>query len=267
MLQFNLSNGKSYVYETAWNMDQTIMNQPSTVNISGVYGIEVLSEEAGIRTLKGVYRNFKMYMKMMGMEIDVDTDKPNTPVAGDENNPSTMVARVFSGIAGKTFTMKVDQEGKVIEVSGIEEMVKSMVDSMDFDANTKQQMQASLEDQFNEQSIKDAFAQAFYIFPNKKVKDGDSWTKTFTMGGKTPSKQTTTYTVTDIEGDIVTLDTKTDISSVGEMEISGSQTGKVLVDSRTGLMVNGNFDQNMKVKVQGMDMDIKAKGTVKGRPE
>ena len=100
MLQFNLSNGKSYVYETAWNMDQTIMNQPSTVNISGVYGIEVLSEEAGIRTLKGVYRNFKMYMKMMGMEIDVDTDKPNTPVAGDENNPSTMVARVFSGVAG-----------------------------------------------------------------------------------------------------------------------------------------------------------------------
>ena len=42
---------------------------------------------------------------------------------------------------------------------------------------------------------------------------------------------------------MVTLDAKTNIGSAGgEMEVKGEQTGTLLVDSKTGLVVNAEFD-------------------------
>ena len=83
--------------------------------------------------------------------------------------------------------MKVDEEGKVLEVTGFDEIINGMVDSMGVDEDMKMQMRASLKDQFNEQELKDQFAQVFMIFPNKEVKVGDSWEKNYRYGRKMPA--------------------------------------------------------------------------------
>ncbi len=130
-------------------------------------------------------------MKIMGMEINIDTDKPSEPLRG--RNKSKSIGndeRMFAGIKGKEFTMKVDEEGKVLEVSGFEQIVNGMVDSLEVAEDIRMQMRASLKDQFNEQNIKDQFAQVFTIFPNKEVKVGDSWEKSWQMGGRMPAKYT-----------------------------------------------------------------------------
>ena len=123
-----------------------------------------------------------------------------------------------------------------------------------------------MKDQFNEQSIKDNFSQLFTIFPNKEVKVGESWEKSYSTGGKMPAKFSTTYTVKEIEGDHVTLSTVTKISpNSSEAEAEGEQTGNILVDSKTGLMINATFDQNMKVKAKGNTLEITGKGRIKGK--
>jgi hypothetical protein len=229
----------------------------------------VTGEEAGNKILTGTYESFKMNIKMAGMEIDVDTDKPNPPLTEDEMkaNPLGMISRMFAGIKGKSFTMSVDPEGKVLSVSGFESIVRSMVDSMQIPEEAKMQVEVSLKDQFNDDMIRDQFAQAFTIFPNKAVKVGDTWQKTFAVKGKTPSNYVTDYTVKQIDGGTVTLDARTTIASADStvMKLNGLQTGKLLVDSKTGLVVDASFDQDIKINMNQTDVEMKGKGTIKGK--
>ncbi|HKZ67512.1 MAG TPA: DUF6263 family protein [Chitinophagaceae bacterium] len=268
VLKFNLEKGKSYDYEILWDTDQKMMGQDNKITIAGGYTINVIDENDNIKTLTAAYRNFKMYMNIMGMEISVDTDKPSGPMdeAAIKANPLGMMDRVFAGIKGKEFTMKVDEEGKVLQVSGFEQIINGMIDSIGINDDVKMQMRASLQDQFNEQAIKDQFAQVFTIFPNKEIKSGDSWEKSFQMGGRMPAKYTTKYTVKEIEGDHVSLSAQTRIGSgSSEMEIKGTQDGSLLVDSKTGLVINAEFDQDMDIKARGMEIKIIGKGKIKGK--
>jgi hypothetical protein len=267
-LKFNLEKGKGYDYDMVWDMNQKMMGQESKISIGGLYSIKVMNDSDHIKTLTGTYRNFKMNMKMMGMEIDVDTDKPSPPMSEEEmkTNPMGMMNRIFSGIVGKSFLMKVDEEGKVIEVGGFREMMQSMADSMGFSEEIREKMMASMKDQFNEQTVKDNFAQIFTVFPNKEIKQGDNWEKSFTTSGRMPAKFLTTYTVKEIEGDHVALTAKIRIESTGSnLDLKGDQTGDIIIDSKSGLMVNGDFTQQMQVKMNGMEMTINGKGRIKGK--
>lgn len=267
LLKFNLEKGKTYNYEIVWDLDQQVMGQDTKISLLGNYAMNVTEDKGNIKTVTGIYKNFKLYMKMMGMEINIDTDKPAEPMSETDlkANPMGIMNRVFAGIKGKEFTMKVDEEGKVLEVKGFEQIIHAMVDSIGMNEDMRNQMNISLKDQFNEQTIKDQFAQVFTIFPNKEVKVGDSWEKSFQMGGKMPAKYMTKYTVKEIEGDHVTLMANTTIGSDGgEMEIKGTQNGTLLVDGKTGLVLNAEFDQDMQTKVQDMEIKIKGKGEIKG---
>ena len=268
VLKFNLEKGKAYDYDLIWDMDQQMMGQDSKINISGGYTIDVTDDKNNVKTLKAVYKDFKMYMKMMGMELDIDTDKPVEPLSGEDikANPLGMMSRIFTGIKGKEFIMKVDEEGKVLEVSGFEQIVNGMVDSLEAGEDIKMQIRASLKDQFNAQNIKDQFAQVFTIFPNKEVKVGDTWEKSWQLGGRMPAKYVTKYTVKEIEGDHVSLAAQTSIGSDNDdMKIKGTQTGNLLVDSKTGLVINAEFAQDMQTTTRGMDIKTIGKGKIKGK--
>jgi hypothetical protein len=265
VLKFNLEKAKTYDYEIVWDMDQKISYQDTKISLGGIYSVEVIEEKDGIKKLTGMYKSFRLYMKMAGMEMDIDSEKPVEPIDQAElkQNPMGMMSRIFSAIKGKSFSMQVDEEGKVLSVTGFDQIINGMVDSTGADENAKLQIRASLRDQFNEQAVKDQFAQIFTIFPNKKVKVGDNWEKHLQTGGKVPAKFLTVYTVKQIEGDHVTLNAKSNISSVGgEMLVTGDQTGTLLVDSKTGLVLNAEFDQLMDTKVQGFDVKITGKGKI-----
>lgn len=273
ILKFDPEKGEGYDYEIAWEMEQQMMGQNHKINITSGYALDVINDKDNIKTVRGVYRNFKMYMNIMGMEINVDTDKPSEPMNEAElkANPLGMMDKVFAGIKGKEFIMKVNEEGKVLEVSGFEKIVNSMIDSMGVEGDAKMQMQASLQDQFNEQAIKDQFSQVLSIFPNKEIKVGDSWEKSLQMGGRMPAKYITKYTVKEIEGDHVSLSAQTNIGSTNSesdsyrMEVKGIQNGSLLVDSKTGLVINAEFDQDIETKTQGMEIVIKGKGKIRGK--
>jgi hypothetical protein len=267
LLKFNLEKGKGYDYDMVWDMNQKMMGKETKISIGAVYSIKVDEDKDHVKSMTSIYRSFRMNMDVMGMKIDVDTDKPALAEGEDAPGgmPIAMMNKVFSGIVGKSFNMKVDEEGKVLEVTGFREMLQGLADSLGLDEQKRQTMMSSLNDQFNEQTVKDQFGQIFTIFPNKEIKVGDSWDKSFVTGGKMAAKYNTTYTVKEIEGDHVTLSTKTRIETTGDMDLKGDQTGTVIIDSKTGLMINGDFDQDIKIKVQGMSIDMTGKGKIKGK--
>jgi hypothetical protein len=116
--------------------------------------------------------------------------------------------------------------------------------------------------------IKSQFSQVFTIFPDKEIRVGDNWENNLSGGGQLPGKNTTTYTVKEIDGNMVTLTTVTKTEGSDEqanMEMEGSQTGNMLVDSRTGLVINAEYDQDFTMKSQGMAIQVKGKSKITGK--
>jgi hypothetical protein len=266
-LKFNLEKGKQYGYEIAWNMDQKIMDRDDKINLRGNFSFEVIADDGKIKTLKGVYRSFRLYMKIMELEMDIDTDKP-VAAAGENENIEGMMHRLFSKIKGNAFKMKVDEEGNILSISGFDEIINSMIDSAGLNKEMELQMRASLKDQFNEQEMKNQFAHIFMIFPGKAVNTGDSWQRNYKIAGKIAADFSTTYTVKQKEGDHVTLDAKSVIGPAGgDMKVKGTQSGTLLVDGKTGLVLRAEFIQEMEAKVNDLQLTINSTGKVTGKEE
>lgn len=264
VLKFNLEKNKQYDYDITWDTDQKMMDRDNRVNVRAGYSFEVTEEKDNVKTLRGTYNSFRLYMKIMDIEMDIDTEKPvGNPGEDDQVN---MMKNIFNRIKGKAFTIKADEEGNVLSVDGFDQIINGIVDSAGVNEDMKLQMRASLQDQFNEQELKDQFSQVFMIFPNKTVKPGDSWKKNYRRGGKLPADFSTTYTVKTMDEGRVTLDAKTIISSTGkEMEVKGEQSGTLLVDSKTGLVINAEFIQDMDAKTPDFGIKVNARGKIEGK--
>ncbi|RYF97286.1 MAG: hypothetical protein EOO02_20975 [Chitinophagaceae bacterium] len=268
LLSLNLEKGKMYEYEVVTDQQQEMMEQKSEIRATAAYQMQVLDVKAGVQTVKVTYKKFKMHMKIMEFVLDIDTDNPGKPLSSDEiqSNPLGMMGNIFEGIKDKSFTLQLDKEGSILSVTGFDKILKDMISPLQVDENSRLQISASLQDQFNEENIKDQFRPFFNIFPNNEVKPGDSWEKSWKTGGRMPSSFVTTYTVKDIDGDHVNLITNTKImSDRKEMEIKGTQKGPLLIDSKSGLVISGSFDQETDAVYQNMEIRIKSKAGIKGK--
>ena len=263
MLKFNFENGRGYDYEMKMDMDQEIEGKENNVSVTTYYAMDVVDAQSGIKTITTTFKSFKMVMQMMGMTIDIDSDKPAPRDTSSSNNPLTMISSLFRGIKGQKFQMKVSEEGKVVEVTGVKQLAQNIIDSMVLNEEYKEMMTKSFSEQFNDESIREQFEQAFFIFPNKEVKVGDSWEKSYNTAGPAGGSFVTVYTVDEIEGEMVTLDLKSKISrGEGDQSMKGVQSGTMVVDSRTGLIMQADLDQEIE-GTAGLKM--KAKSRIRGK--
>jgi hypothetical protein len=146
----------------------------------------------------------------------------------------------------------------------MKEMAEKMMASMNLGDQFKATIQQSFDQQFNDASMKEQFERAFFIFPGKEVKVGDSWVKEHsTPGGVGAFK--TNYTVKEIEGDIVTLDVKSEFSDAGDGKMKGTQEGEMTVDANSGLILESDLDMNIEAEESGQKMEMKGKIKIRGR--
>jgi len=273
LLKFNLEKGKSYDYEMVMDMDQEVMNQKNKIGMTAAYMIDVVDDNGAVKTLDIAYKDFKMNMNVMGQEINIDAskkpDSANTNTS--ENNPMEMMTNAFSGIIGKKFTMKVNETGKIEEVTGFEEMIKSMLAGIATNEEMKNAMEASLKNQFSGEKIKEMFAPMFSAYPNKEVKVGDKWSNSYDLSSQAV-RCNSDYMVKSFQGDNVVLDVSSKIEPHGEignpalsgMKMNGTQTGTMTINTKNGLIVDAELNQNLETS-GSIKMKMIAKTKMRGK--
>lgn len=245
MLRFNYANGRGYDYELIMNMDSKTREGTKQTDMTAYYSMEVAGEENNIKTIKTRYERFKMSFEVNGMNLTIDTDKPITVSGGDTSakNIFRNINKFFGAIRDQQFAMKVNQEGKIVEVTGLTQMANSMADSMGLQGPAREQMIQMFGQRFNEDAVKEQLERFLFIFPNKEVKVGDSWNRMNKVKGLLAADYTTVYKVTEIEGDMVTVEESTRISSSDQLvKMDGKISGELVIDSRTGLVVKASQD-------------------------
>ena len=272
MLKFNLEKGKSYDFEMVMDMDQEVMNQKNKIGITAAYVINVADDNGTLKTLDIAYKDFKMNMNVMGQEIIIDASKkPDSAAGTSADNSMQMMTSAFSGIIGKKFTMKVTEAGIIEEVTGFEEMLRSMLENMAVNEEMKNAMSASLKNQFNGDKIKETFAPMFSVYPNKEVKVGDKWSNTYDLSSQAVQCKSE-YVVKSFQGDNIVIDVtsqiephgKTDNPALSEMKMSGTQSGLMTLNSKSGLVVDAELTQNLET-AGTLNMKIIGKIKMRGK--
>lgn len=240
-LRFNLQKGKSYDYHMNMDMEQNMGEQKMSTGMDMNYEMKVIDDDGKSKTISTSYRRVAMNMSMGGQKMEFSSDKP--PTAADPTNPMGMMGNMFAAMKGKSFIIKVNPQGEITKVEGFDKIGEAMANEMKMDEAKKKQVIEGFKNQFNENAVKESFGQSFDIFPDKKVKVGDSWEKKTVMSVKdTKMTTSTTYTVKGIKGNTMELDTKSKMSFNG---MPADMKGTLFVDINTGLVKNGTIKQNM----------------------
>jgi hypothetical protein len=254
LLKFNFQRGRTYNYAMTFDINQKKGDQSRASTMKWNYDMRVIDEKNDLKTIKTTYRRIDMTMDMGNQKMEFSSEKEV-----DAMDFMQLPSRMFGIIKGKSFTMQVNEKGEVVSVSGFDKIGEAVVGEMNVPEEMKAMMRQNFQKQFNDDAAKQMFSQAFEIYPNKYVKVGDKWKANSSIAAL-KQDVTTVYTVKNIKGNRVFVNGESKLKS-SDGKPSGTQTSKLIIDAKTGLMIDGVFDQksnegqmNTKSRITGKEI-------------
>lgn len=154
--------------------------------------------------------------------------------------------QIFKAMMNKPFFIVMNKRGNVENVEGVEKLWSGFA-GLGLSEAEAAALQQSMEQMLGKSSLKGSFEQAFVIYPDKKVKAGDTWTSQVGAPMSFPlrtdnkwSLVTANATAASLKGDgtYVTTDTTQTMSLPGglkaKVNLGGTQTMKANVNAKTG---------------------------------
>ena len=254
LLKMRLAKGDKFSQNTTMDVEMDFMNMKMKMEMYADF--EVLDSTPAGKELKMTYRksNFKMDMGGIG---------------GDKKSDS-LLNRSNSKIEGKSVIL-VFSDNKVTDVKGFEAVRDT--------SNTDSVMNQELKKMFSKENLNSMFGTLFSLYPNKMVREGDSWTAENNMDIMgTIMAVKNKYTFLNVQDGIAeiaiegTINTNGQVMTGGakkiDMEMDGLLNGKMYIKLSDGYLKNGNYDMKVDAKVgmmgQKMPVKIKATCTFKG---
>ncbi len=241
MLQYHLKDGDKFVSTMSMNqeIDMEVQGQSMVINqdMNFEFGYLVSDVVADSFNLHTNINAIKMTQTMMGMEIKYDSRDSST-----FNNPTlgTQISDQMNKLIDKEITTT--------------NSINGTVGSVDLGAIGADNAMAG--------NMKSSFSQA--VYPNHKVKVGESWDNDITTNGMAEMKMHITYTLTKATRKQAFIDVKGTITSPDETaRLKGTLTGEMTVDRKTGWVTHSTFDQDidMQMEQQGMSFPATVSGS------
>lgn len=237
-LKLNLNEGNRYEFVSEGEVIQGGEAQKMSTGITFSYDLQVLSSKGGVFTIKTTYNHISMVMGMGGQQMELNSEQG----ISEGTNPLQMLSNMFASLKGQSFILKLNQQGKVVDVSGIDKIGDLMISKLGLPEEKKTQALRTFKSQFNEEQVKSSFESAFDIYPSHAVTIGDSWKKQTTTGvGPLKGKMETTYTAKKFENGNLTVAGQGTLKT-DNGENTGTQNSQLVVNVATGLVLKNNFE-------------------------
>ena len=209
--------------------------------------IEVTSTGAKI---EANYTKMKAVTTSPMMNMTLDT----------EGSPDNMQNKLLKVMMDKKFTFNVSKRGVVEKVEGIEN-IYSGFSTLGLDEATLAQVKQSMQQTVSDKTIKTNLENGFILYPEKKVKENDTWKNTGDMVLNFVGKIENSYLFKKLEGDEATIESDGSITTVDKDKITAMPGGiKTKADLAGRQVVSGKV--NVKT---GWPSEVKTLAEIKGQ--
>lgn len=207
-------------------------------------------------TISYNYDAIKILVDSAGKTVMYDSNQK------DNNNP---LSSIYSGILGKSFTIKIDNKGKVIGVKGLDDIINGIIDNSLVTAEQKQALTETLRKSFSDENIKMMIQQNLNNCPPENSKVGDSWENNADVNMVFPMSITNKFTLLQDKDDLldievqstIAVDTQKDPLEImglhANVQLNGEINGNISINKKNSLLQVGTITQ----KISG-EMELEA---------
>ncbi|MFZ5939543.1 MAG: DUF6263 family protein [Bacteroidota bacterium] len=262
-IELKLAPGETYILKTVGisTIQQSYGGQDMeiTLTISGQISYKVKELIDSVYTMVVSYDSLSMKMQMPFMEMEFSTAKD------DEEDVFSMVMKA---LVGKPFGIKMTTSGRIMEVTGIEEMFASMFDQFpQLSPEEKQQIFEQLEQSYGESALQNNLGMTAAFFPYVPVKKGDKWNISTQMTTGFNATMESVYELMDVKGGyylingeatIVSDTTEAQAGMAGipmSYKLTGTMSSAMKIDRKTGWIIESDIQQNISGSVSVADSE------------
>ena len=273
-LSYNLKQGETYRQHMSTNMliTQSMMGQIAEINtfLEMHTAFKVVALTATGYKFEVAYSKFTSNNSITGMgemNYSSEDDAETTPIF---ENMST----VLKALKNNPFTVEMTKQGEVTGVTGLTALCEKVIAELDVDNAVREALKVSIGQQFNDDVFLTQFKNVVFVYPDKTLSLGDSWTQHSTINNNMVELNLETkYTMKSISGSELVLDAAATIEAKEQgveiqgipaiANISGTQKGTITINLATCWPSSSEVTQAMKgeIEVQGMKIPIELQGT------
>lgn len=262
-IELKLTPGETYILKTVGTstIQQSYGGQDMeiTLTIAGQISYKVNELIDSVYSMDVSYDSLSMKMQMPFMEMEFSTAKD------DEEDVFSMVMKA---LVGKPFGIKMTTSGRIMEVTGIEEMFASMFDQFpQLSPEEKQQIFEQLEQSYGESALQNNLGMTAAFFPYVPVKKGDKWNISTQLTTGFNATVESVYELMEVKGGyylingeatIVSDTTEAQAGMTGipmSYKLTGTMSSAMKIDRKTGWIMEANIQQNISGSVSVADSE------------
>jgi hypothetical protein len=276
-IKLNLENGKTYTQTTelSSSIKQSMMGQQMEIQSSGdsQLNLELAEDNGAVDTYDAWYSKISVSSSAMGQSQSFSSDTSSLANVDE-------TSRVFAMMTDKKFTAKITEKGMVEEVNGLDEMVQEAASKMQGGPG----MMETVKNSIGIDGFTKNLEMTTDIFPEGKVKVGDSWTKEQFLSVGLPIISNTTYTFQSLENGVATIGVEaqfttdpnnatTNIQGLDATQFyEGSRSGSLMVEASSGWVTSGELKDDIVGSItvapnaqmpDGMTIPLEVANTIK----
>ena len=250
-LRLNIAPGESYAYTTSTKqqLKQEIMGRTLEMNheFSADYKYSVENHDNESIKIKTTYERIQLAVDSPEEQIIYDSQLENSDVR----------LSALNDLIDKPFYIFMDKNGKVVKVSGYEQLTKNI--------KAGKLISQFLTDSTLINSLN------MDIYAGKPVSMGESWNKVTELNVSNMKLQNNVvYTLEGTSEDLVWLNVSGTVSGDSangniEVDLEGTQTGTIETDLTTGMISSGDITMEMNATLKSLDFEIPMKMTSETR--
>jgi len=254
-LRWSWQKGGELVYKSSQRIVMEILGQTIDQLLGSTYSMTVtdVSDEK-VATILVKYLAVSTKGFANGAEWDYDSERDKTVPAG----PPSMQAKMI----GQSFTMKLNAQGRVLDVAGYDKILETMMDGVPENPLLKQM--------FSNESFKGMMQQMAPPLPEPKVGKDDTWAADYVvkmpmLGGMKFSQSSK---VTELKDQIALIeqDIKIELKPSGDKDnplaglvelMDGKGKASAVFSLEKGCFLTQKSTTELKIGVSGQEMPMK----------
>ncbi len=237
LLKYNMKQGEKFVGHQIANQEMDMEAQGQTISMSQIITTDISSviSEVTPKEIKTTNTVERLAMKqtMFGQVLNYDSSDSTTFASGR----GKQIGYALNNIIKKPYGITMDHLGNISSY----DLSALLKDNNKIAGNIKS-------------------GNNYVIFPDHKVKVGDSWEADIRPMKTDNMKIHIKYTLEKISGKKATIGIEGTITAnkvAGQtINLSGTQSGEVVVDTKTGWTMSTHLTQDIKMKVEKNGMEI-----------